>query len=144
MKTELQHALALIAPSISIATFWEHDPDFHDIRQDCDGFEDANPADWQAWQSEIRATAIKDGATITGNAYLGGTWEAAGDNPAITNPDISGYENQMTAEALEMLAVENPHTLDLIQINKALAFIATLQSKPYDEQRAALATTATR
>jgi hypothetical protein len=103
MKTPLQIALATIAPSISIRTIWEHDPDMHDIRKHCDGFDDEDPDDWQAWQSEIRATAICNGEEITGSAYLGGTWEKAGDNPAESNPDISGYENQMTVEALEDL-----------------------------------------
>ena len=127
MKTTLQKALAEIAPNISIQTIWEHDADLRDIRQDCDGFEDENPNDWQAWQSEIRATAIRDGEEITGSAYLGGTWEKAGDLPEYSNPSISGYELQMTEEALEALAVERPHTIDLIQINKALAY---LQANP--------------
>jgi hypothetical protein len=105
MKTALQKHLAQFAPSVSIVTIWEHDPDLHDIRQDCDGFDDENPEDWQAWQSEIRATAICEGEEITGSAYLGGTWEKAEDSPAESNPDISGYERQMTAEALtELLA----------------------------------------
>ena len=80
--------------------------DHYDIRKDCDGFEDENPADWQAWQSEIRATAILDGEEVSGCAYLGGTWEKAGDIPEESNPDISGYEPQMTIEALEELAVQ--------------------------------------
>jgi hypothetical protein len=37
---------------------------------------------------------------------LGGTWEKAGDIPEESNPDISGYEPQMTIEALEELAVQ--------------------------------------
>jgi hypothetical protein len=129
MKTELQKKLAKIAPSICIDTLWEHDHDHRDIRKDCDGFDDENPADWQAWQSEVRATCIYDGEEITGSAYLGGTWEKAGDHPETSNPEISGYENQMTAEALEELAKEllivSTHGLK-DQIRAALSFLSTL------------------
>jgi hypothetical protein len=103
VKTELQKALAKIAPSVSIQTIWEHDCDLRDIRKDCDGFDDENPEDWQAWQSEVKATAIVNGEEISGSDYLGGTWEKAGDHPAESNPEISGYEAQMTEEALEIL-----------------------------------------
>jgi len=103
MKTTTQKALQAICPLVSIETIWEHDPELYDIRKDCDGFDDENPEDWQAWQSEVRATAIIDGEEITGSAYLGGTWEKAGDNPWHSNPDISGYEPQMTVEALDEL-----------------------------------------
>lgn len=104
MKTELQKALAKIAPSISIRTLWEHDQDCRDIRKDVCDMEDEDPDNWQAWQSNVCATAIIDGEEIEGNAYLGGTWEKAGDLPEYSNPEISGYENQMTIEALEELA----------------------------------------
>jgi len=103
MKTPLQTHLATIAPSISVKTIWEHDPDLHDIRKDCDGFENEDPADWQAWQSEVRASAIIGGKTLSGSAYLGGTWEKYGDHPAASNPEISGYEAQMILEALSEL-----------------------------------------
>ena len=116
MKTELQKQLATIAPSISISTAWEHDPDLRDIREGCDGFDDENPEDWQAWQSRITAKTIIQGEEIEGNAYLGETWERAGDNPHESNPTISGYENQMTLEALHEL----PESDDR---NKAIAFI---------------------
>ena len=72
MKTALQKELARIAPSISIRTLWSHDEDCRDIRKDCDGFDDENPEDWQAWNSNVCATAIADGEEIEGNAYLGG------------------------------------------------------------------------
>jgi hypothetical protein len=108
MKTELQKQLAKIAPSIFIETLWEHDPEHCNIREDCDGFDDEDPEDWQAWQSEVRATCIHEGDKITGSAYLSGTWEKAGDDPAKSNPTISGYERQMTAEALEELAENLP------------------------------------
>jgi hypothetical protein len=102
-KTELQKALAKIAPSLSIRTIWEHDEDCRDIRKDVCDMEDEDPDDWQAWQSNVKAVAIANGEEIEGNAYLGGTWEKAGDVPEESNPEISGYENQMTVEALEEL-----------------------------------------
>lgn len=103
MKTELQKTLAKIAPSIQIRTIWSHDPDCLDIREECDGFDDENPEDWQAWQSEIEVSAIIEGETRSASEYLGGTWEKSGDLPEYSNPDISGYEPQMTVEALEGL-----------------------------------------
>jgi len=129
MKTELQKQLAKIAPSICIETLWEHDHDLRDIRKDCDGFDDENPDDWQAWQSEVRAICIYDGEEITGSAYLGGTWEKAGDHPETSNPEISGYEHQMTVEALEGLAKEPPIASASSlqdQIRAALSFLSTL------------------
>ena len=103
MKTKLQHELATVAPSIFIRTIWEPDPYCTDIRKECDGMDDENPDDWQAWQSEIRATAIHNGDEIRGSDYLGGTWEKAGDVPEESNPDVSGYEPDMTIRALEEL-----------------------------------------
>lgn len=128
MKTELQKQLAKITPSICIQTFWERDHDCRDIRKDCDGFDDENPDDWQAWQSEVRATCIHEGEEITGSAYLGGTWEKAGDHPETSNPEISGYENQMTVEALEELAKELPIVSASrlqAEITAALAFLGS-------------------
>jgi hypothetical protein len=103
MKTELQKALSKIAPYVSIRTIWEHDCDMTDIRKHCDGMDDEDPDGWQAWQSNVRALAIVGGKEIEGNAYLGGTWEKAGDVPEESNPEISGYEPQMTVEALREL-----------------------------------------
>jgi hypothetical protein len=134
MKTPLQLALATIAPSISIRTIWEH---MHDIREDCEGFDGEDPNDWQAWQSEVRATTIHKGEEITGSAYLGGTWEKAGDNPAESNPDISGYENQMTVEALEDLPELSE---DLAaQVCAAIEYLKQEAHRAYDAQHAALA-----
>jgi hypothetical protein len=127
MKTALQIALRKIAPSLSIATDWSHDEDFRDIRKDCEGMDDEDPADWQAWQSEVRATTIHEGEELSGSAYLGGTWEKAGDVPEESNPDISGYENQMTVEALEELAKKLPDdSTDQAEISAAIAHIKTL------------------
>jgi hypothetical protein len=134
MKTKLQIALATIAPSISIRTIWEHDQDSGPISKECDGFDKSEDDDWQAWQSEIRATAIVTGEEITGSAYLGGTWEKYGDDPATSNPTISGYENQMTQEALE----DMPEASEEIaaQICAALAYLKEESRRSYDAQRA--------
>lgn len=126
MQTALQKQLAKIAPHIAIRTIWEHDHDHFDIRKDCDGFDDENPEDWQAWQSEIRATAICDGEEVTGFAYLGGTWEKAGDDPASSNPDISGYERQMTEEALRELGEQITEEILINQTISALKYLSTL------------------
>lgn len=122
MKTELQKVLSTIAPSILIRTIWEHDPDsrFSDLAAPGCCFEDEDPADWQAWQSEIRATAIVNGEEITGSAYLGGTWESYGDNPAQSNPEISGYEMDMTMEALNELDRQTTDETSTSQIHAAL------------------------
>lgn len=106
MKTKLQQKLATVAPYLAIQTIWEHDTDLYDIREDCDGMDDEDPADWQAWDSEIRVTAVKDGEEITASEYLGGTWEKAGDVPEESNPEISGYEHQMTVAALEDMEIQ--------------------------------------
>lgn len=121
MKTTLQHALATVAPSIRIRTIWEHDLDAGDPRKDGDWLEEnANPDDWQAWQSEIRATCIINGDEVTGSAYLGGTWEKSGDYPGESNPTISGYENEMTMEALEELESHVTDDATLAQIQAAI------------------------
>lgn len=124
MKTALQKTLATLAPSICIRTTWEHDPYCRDIRQDCDGMNDENPGDWQAWRSEVSATAIIDGDEVSASAYLGGTWEKATDHPETSNPDISGYEPDMTAEALGELLTLAPTLSD--EITAALAHIESL------------------
>jgi hypothetical protein len=122
MKTELQKKLAKVAPSIAISTLWEHDHDLRDIREDCDGFDDENPEDWQAWQSEVKATVIHEGEELTGSAYLGGTWEKAEDHPETSNPEISGYELQMTVDAFEELAKRLTETSPLhAEISAAIA-----------------------
>jgi hypothetical protein len=100
---ELLARLAQLAPSISIETIWEHDMDCRDITKDCDMPEGTDPADWQAWQSEVKASAVVNGRHVSGNAYLGGTWEKYGDDPAQSNPEISGYLPQMIQEALQNL-----------------------------------------
>ncbi len=108
-KTDLQQRLATIAPGISIETIWEHDEDgaFNRNEEWTNG---EDPDDWQCWQSEVRASAIVNGELVYGSAYMGGTWEKYGDNPHQSNPEISGYEPQMTVEALEELAKLAPAT----------------------------------
>lgn len=114
MKTKLQLALAAIAPALAIRTIWEHDPTAgwdqgpYDVAYPGNAMEGENRKNWEPWQSEVRVTAIVDGEEITGSGYLGGTWERAGDDPSESNPDISGYEDQMTVEALEALSNQLP------------------------------------
>ena len=129
MKTEIQKKLAAIAPNITVETLWSYDHDLYDIRDECDGFDDENPDDWQAWQSEIRATVIQDGEEEVGSAYLGGTWEKAGDEPSKTNPTISGYEPQMIGEALLELPEETPNRLE------SLEFLKKFMHETYEAQQ---------
>ena len=132
MKTDIQTfkaadllaRLAAVAPSISIKTIWEHDTDCRCITKDCDMPADTDPADWQAWQSEVRAACIVNGSEISGSDYLGGTWEKFGDDPAESNPEISGYLPQMIEEAIKELGKQVPtgHPVQR-EINAALAII---------------------
>ena len=107
-KSDLLAKLAKVAPSISIRIIWEHDCDMIDIRKHCCGFDDEDPDDWQAWQSEVQAVAIIDGAEVSGSDYLGGTWEKACDHPSQSNPEISGYLPGMIGEALRDLVKQLP------------------------------------
>ncbi len=99
MKTELQKKLAKIAPSVCIKTVWSPDPD----RGEYDGHDDIRPDGWDAWNADITATVILCGEEVVGKAGMGGVWQAPEDLPWITNPDISGYEAQMTEKALDNL-----------------------------------------
>jgi hypothetical protein len=128
MKTALQTALARIAPSISIVTLWEHDPDgqreWRELARPGGCFADEEPEDWTCWQSEIQASAVSGGDLVTASAYLGGTWQEAGGNPAESNPDISGYERQMTVDALRDLARTLPESAPVqLEITAALAHL---------------------
>jgi len=137
MKTKLQLSLARVAPGISIRTIWEHDNEHSDIRDDCDGFDDEDPDDWQCWQSEVRAMTVIGGEEVTGSAYLGGTWEKADDAPEVSNPEISGYELQMTVEALEELAGQCPaDVVTTSQIEAAISHCLEQSEKEYAKQMA--------
>jgi hypothetical protein len=124
MKTALQTSLTHLAPSIVIETLWEHDPDAHSewktLAAPGNALHGEDPDNWECWQSEVRARAIWNGTLLTGSAYLGGTWEKAGDDPRKSNPEISGYEPQMTDEALTELAKQlPPHHPALTEIEAA-------------------------
>ena len=106
MKTELQTTLQTLAPSISIETIWIIDGDADRMSDACDGDDPTKDDDWTAWRSEVRATAVLVGDTITGNDYLGGTYERVGDDPAISNPTISGYEAGMVITAVTELLLK--------------------------------------
>ena len=106
MKSPLQTTLQTLAPSINIATHWSID-EFADRMSDaCDGEDPSNDDNWTAWQSEVRATAVLAGDMIQGTDYLGGTYERIGDDPAITNPEISGYESDMVVNAVTELLLK--------------------------------------
>ena len=106
MKSPLHTTLQTLAPSICIETHWSID-EFADRMSDaCDGEDPANDDDWTAWLSEVRATAVLAGDMIQGTDYLGGTYERIGDDPAITNPEISGYESDMVVNAVTELLLK--------------------------------------
>ena len=120
MKTALQKALSKIAPYVSIRTIWEIDLDCGPISSECEGFEPSEDYNWTPWQSNVQAVAIIEGDEIKGNAYLGGTWEKAGDVPEKSNPEISGYERQMTVEALQELGEQITEPIIASQIIDAI------------------------
>lgn len=134
MKTPKQifDTLALLAPGIAVAVHWTRDDDarWSDISEALPG---ESRDDWQAWETEVRATAIVKGKEIVGNAYLCGTWEKYGDNPAQSNPDISGYLPQKIAEALEELNSAGCGSL-LSEIAPARNFMRQEMQERYDEQ----------
>jgi len=69
----------------------------------------------------------------SGSAYLGGTWEKYGENPSVSNPEISGYEPQMTVEALNDLRIYcDPKTIR--QIDKAIRLIKKEMQASYKAQ----------
>lgn len=125
MKTALQKSLAAVAPSISIKTLWKPDEFCGPISQECDGFNPCDDHKWMAWQSEIRATAIQAGEEISGSAYLGGTFELYGDDPAKSNPTISGYEGDMTREALTELRKDVSSAPLIAEIEAALEHLSS-------------------
>ena len=106
MKSPLHTTLQTLAPSINIATHWSLD-EFADRMSDaCDGFDPAENDNWTAWLSEVRATAVLAGDMIQGTDYIGGTYERIGDDPSISNPEISGYESGMVYTAVTELLLQ--------------------------------------
>ncbi len=121
MKTTLQKKLAKIAPSICIKTTWSPDPD----RGEHDGHDDVRPDGWDAWNADITATVILCGEEVVGKAGMGGVWQAPDDLPWLKNADVSGYEPQMTQEALAEL-LWTVSIVDRVlrnQIHSAIEFI---------------------
>ena len=121
----------MIAPNIVVETIWEHDDEADwgsEYSRDWQKEEDRD--DWQCWQSEVRATIIANGELITGSAYLGSTWEKFGDDPRESNPDISGYERQMTWEAIHDLPV-----LDVPNRQAAIEYVEADMQRAHDEQQ---------
>lgn len=128
MKSKLQQDLASICPSVTIETLWDHDTDIWDgMGIDLTGDETEDPADWQCWRSEVKASAIVNGEVITGSDYLGGTWERAENSPWQSNSEISGYEASMTVSALEDLlaAIDDPELTE--EISAAITHIHSLE-----------------
>lgn len=123
MKTKLQLHLATIAPQIEITTHWT--PDTLHPTEILDIDPTARPSDWQAWQTDIKVRAISGGKLHTASAYMCGTWEKRRAKPWNANPDVSGYEPQMIAEALRELGESLPDTAVLLgdQIAAALEAI---------------------
>ena len=158
MKTDPATTLATLAtlvPSVAFRTDWEPDNDCrfdeHGMTAPGGCFHGEDPDDWQCWQSDTSARAIVGGQVLTGHAYLGGTWERYGDDPAEVNPDVSGYLPQLLDEAAEALLLSMrdrvpdagfaPVSL-VEEVNKARAYLSTVMRHRYDEQRRHLDTMA--
>lgn len=145
MKSELQKELSFIAPHFFVETIWEHDDtaswsrSVSDVGYPGNALADEDPDDWQAWQSEVRVMCVAGGELIESSEYLGGTWEKFGDDPEKTNPDISGYENQMTQECFEStlkkLELMNGCEDQLMKESvEAIEFLKRRAQENYDKQ----------
>jgi hypothetical protein len=132
MKTELQKHLATIAPQVAIRTYYQTDDDawneWDEMTKPGNCMEGERPEHWCAWQASIEAATVTLGELRTGTAYLGGNWERVGECPYKSNPTISGYEKQMTEEALQELRDNlDPEAVLLAdQITAALKYLTTL------------------
>jgi hypothetical protein len=133
MKTALQTKLSTVAPYILIRTHWSPDPDAGLISQNDDAHNGDDDAIWTAHQAEVRATCILYGEELNNSDYLSGIFERVEMDPASSNPEISGYEAQMTCTALENLSMEIDMFVDsdekqilIRQIDAALDLISTL------------------
>jgi hypothetical protein len=60
--------------------------------------------DWQAWTAEVRASATSDDRDVSVSAFLCGVWAGADELPEESNPTVSGYEIDLTIQALGDLA----------------------------------------
>jgi len=99
MQSPLQKQLATIAPNIAIETIWERDEYMEwDVEDDS-----LDPNDFEAWSAEVRASAIINGKIVIGYSLLGGIWQDRYKKTTVFDPEIDGYERQMTMEALEEL-----------------------------------------
>ena len=103
--------LAELLPFVHIARVWSSDtfPDW-DIFEVGNALDGEDKDNWQAWQSEVKATAIIQGKVFSGSNFLGGTWERYDDNPEVSNPSISGYFTQMVHEAIFQLVLALPQS----------------------------------
>jgi hypothetical protein len=116
-KKEIISLLERSTPFVSIETIWEHDDDCKwGIESD-----ELDEDDFQAWQSEVRATLIDQGKMYSGSGYLGGTWIKYGESPEQHDPDIGGFFQQKCVEALEDLCKQFCNNdLQVRKIKKAM------------------------
>lgn len=130
--SELIKTLAKLAPGIALEIIWSKDPG---SRWDIEDSE-LDPNDFEAWQSEVRASAIVDGKLKSESSHMGGTWEKLGDDPRQSNPDISGYLPQMAQEAYQELKKSLPveaHSLH-VDCDVAIQHLADFMRKRYDNR----------
>jgi hypothetical protein len=135
MKTKLQKELAKIISHAVIETIWERDRDgqaeFKKLQAPGEAFENEKQKDWVCWQSEVKVRVISGGKAFEHSTYLSGTWERKGSAPSKVNQNISGYENQMTRDALIALKEKGATGLDI-----GIKFITAKMDEEYDAQMA--------
>lgn len=142
MITELLERLRAVAPSVAITTIWEEedDPDTSIFNVGW-ALELEDPCNWVCWESEVRAEAVVAGRLVSGSDYLCGTWERFGDNPAVTNPYISGYFPQKAEEALRQLRQQvGDHEGDqcrrlCVELTDAIAVVREHMREEYEKQK---------
>ena len=125
-RTPLKNTLRQIAPNVAIHTCWSLDPDssgeWNEMTQPGNCFEGESREDWTPWQAEIKVIAVVDSEQVTCSVYMGGIWEKEGDEPRFSNPEISGYKNQMTREALQDLTkLVGPEQADRLNLSAAIS-----------------------
>lgn len=124
--TPLKNILRRIAPNVAVHTCWSIDPDcereFREMAQPGRCFDGESRDDWTPWEAEIKVIAIVDSEQVTCSSHMGGIWEKEGDEPQVSNPQVSGYENQMTVAALQNLAkLVGQEQADRLNIPEAIA-----------------------